>query len=453
MADGKLGYHSDKPPTLTDPSGNRSNASSAPVSVRITDILDSHPWTRSSSNSNGVSSKRSSRPKLRDRIIGPLNRPPEVDDIEADWWKTSGLWAIDTINANSFGSTAECRNKSKADAAILQETKAADDNAEANRGAADKDSWVITQTPAKCGANGGRSGGAAILASKKYALRELEALQLTSEPHRATFAETSVGGGITLVSLYLRHKEGLTPANRLILEETAGEVAQLSGSWVIGTDANMSPQTLRDSGWLEMIKGSIVAPSLPTCFASTYDYFVVSSDLSAAVAGVQVLSNAGTFPHKPVRLQLAAAKARRLGRRIRKPKLVPGLLPAGPPTKQYVDDHLSAPPPQQQQQQQQTTTTPAGTVTAAVTTFSPNAPNDDIEAMAQRWVAKSRQIFSDRLGKDLGDDDRASFSHDARRTDSAASVTSEAARWRSAGNMLHALAAHWRKLHSHGAGL
>ena len=87
---------------------------------------------------------------------------------------------------------------------------------------------------------------------------------------------------------------------------------------------------LASTKWLLMVRGVIFAPSLPTCHASTYDFYVVSRGLAPSVAGVQRIEDGGTSPHFFSRL-LVRGDARRFPIR----KLVPaprvsGVLPFGP---------------------------------------------------------------------------------------------------------------------------
>ena len=109
-------------------------------------------------------------------------------------------------------------------------------------------------------------------------------------------------GGLYCMSMYLRHSEGLSSANMLILEEAAVALGTVSGPWVIGGDWNMPPHTLAASGWLDMVGGLVVATTLPTCNESVYDYFVVQRSIAHAVVGVQPLSDGGLNPHWPTRL-------------------------------------------------------------------------------------------------------------------------------------------------------
>ena len=79
-----------------------------------------------------------------------------------------------------------------------------------------------------------------------------------------------------------------------------------------------------------MSRGVIFAPTLPTCHASVYDYFIVCKGLAPSVVGAQRIEDCGTNPHFFPRLLIRGD-----GRRFPIRKLVPaprvsGSLPFGP---------------------------------------------------------------------------------------------------------------------------
>ena len=168
------------------------------------------------------------------------------------------------------------------------------------------------------------------MSRKCFALDKSNGLELAEDPHRAKFAASSVADGCLLISLYLKDGEGMSPYNRALLEGLAAELARTDKQWIIGADANMSPQALAESGWVDMVGGHIIAPDLPTCTSDTFDFFIVSSELRKAVHGVQVITNASSFPHSPVRLLLRAGIPRRHCRALRKPPIIQGRVPFGP---------------------------------------------------------------------------------------------------------------------------
>lgn len=94
----------------------------------------------------------------------------------------------------------------------------------------------------------------------------------------------------------------------------------------------MDPTTLSSSGWLALVDGMVVAPSLPTCNGSTYDYFVVSKGLLPAVVGIHRVDDAGLLANSlslatPSRLLLRGDARRFAVRQVVRPKRVEPILP------------------------------------------------------------------------------------------------------------------------------
>ena len=60
----------------------------------------------------------------------------------------------------------------------------------------------------------------------------------------------------------------------------------IQGPWLIGGDWNCTPDELRKTGWLRLVKGVVCAPKAPTCGDMVLDYFVVSEKIHHAVKHV-----------------------------------------------------------------------------------------------------------------------------------------------------------------------
>ena len=136
-------------------------------------------------------------------------------------------------------------------------------------------------------------------------------------------------GGFFAVSCYLHTREGLSERNVDLLHQLAALVTTLDGPWVIGGDFTMPPEVLQSSGWLQLIRGAIVAPPGSTCHDNTYDYFIVRERLLPAVRGVVSIEDAGFSPHSPSRLFLSVGARRLLVRRLVAPRRFPPSLPLG----------------------------------------------------------------------------------------------------------------------------
>eukprot|EP00973_Karenia_brevis_P061213 8511242-Karenia_brevis.AAC.1 len=136
-------------------------------------------------------------------------------------------------------------------------------------------------------------------------------------------------GGMHLLTLYLWHSEGPSCRNLDLLQAAAGVIRQLRGPWVIAADWNMCPNTLRGTGFLELVHGCIQASGQATCNDQEYDFFVIDRRLTAAVVSVKRVGNAGTSPHSPVRLLMKGRPRRHTVRVLVVPKKAMPDLPAG----------------------------------------------------------------------------------------------------------------------------
>ena len=103
----------------------------------------------------------------------------------------------------------------------------------------------------------------------------------------------------------------------------------MAGDW------NVTPDALVGIGWVATTGGMVLAPELPTCNNSTYDFFVICKELQHAVerGGVRRLEDGCTNPHFPVRLLLRGDGSRYAVRKLARPKKVEATLPHGPPHK------------------------------------------------------------------------------------------------------------------------
>ena len=107
-------------------------------------------------------------------------------------------------------------------------------------------------------------------------------------------------------------------------------LSTLKSPWIVAGDWNISPQTLIDSDWPNIVNGVVFATALATCNDNTYDFFVVQRSLVHAVVGVQRLEDGGLSPHWPSRLILRGDAKRFAIRKLVRPPKVTGILPHGP---------------------------------------------------------------------------------------------------------------------------
>ena len=116
-------------------------------------------------------------------------------------------------------------------------------------------------------------------------------------------------GGIHFGSCYLHcNWEHNRTFNLDLLQRISAMIATLSGPWIIGGDWQCTPNELRSTGWLKIVKGVIYAPEAPTCGERVMDYFVVCEGLSqaSAIVAACVIGDQTFGPHSPVRLMVKA---------------------------------------------------------------------------------------------------------------------------------------------------
>ena len=105
----------------------------------------------------------------------------------------------------------------------------------------------------------------------------------------------------------------------------------------------MDPATLASSGWLDVVGGVIVAPTMPTTGDATLCYYVVARAIAHGVIKAQTVHDAGLHPHSPVRLLLRGDLRAKLTRYLRRPKRIDADLPPGPTAPPRAEPHALPP--------------------------------------------------------------------------------------------------------------
>ena len=164
---------------------------------------------------------------------------------------------------------------------------------------------------------------------------------------------------------------------------------------------------------------------------------------------MQVVTDAGMNPHSAVRVLIKAGDVRRRRRILARPPKIPGVMPLGPPEETILNwQQLDVQPnlPTQALPEQQTRRRRSYNRRSEIP-----MPADDtqrsINDLSDDFVKEFRRFWSAILGRDVGDDDRASFQWKSQlRSPRNPSPTQKmAAHWRSTGKILAENAAKCRK--------
>ena len=216
-----------------------------------------------------------------------------------------GLWAIDSANSNTIESGLAYLQFSNADVVAFQESRVAGDSARSAERRAKHLKWNLAIHDGVCTEAGSFSAGVAVAVRQHVGHSNPPNLPWhdgMDSRVRVSWISALCKGRLFVISLYLWHSEGLSQRNLDILQHVAWLVGKLHGPWIIAADWNMSPGTLKASGWLNLVGGGICSPGVATCHASEYDFFVICRGLQQSVVGVFRINDAGFGPHSPVRI-------------------------------------------------------------------------------------------------------------------------------------------------------
>ena len=201
---------------------------------------------------------------------------------------------------------------SRVDCLCLQETRlCSQDQVSQARAWADQAGWNLGLGSAERTGEGPLQTSAGVgVATRSYIGSAPVGSQcLEAYGHRICAAHVNgmLGGGFTLVSLYMKDGLEVQGINVDILRDLGAFLLQLEEPWMVAADWNMEPEVLETSGWLGAVTGAVVAPEGCTCtkgLGAKLDYFVLHEALVDFVIGIEVLDRAPLSPHSPVCLTL-----------------------------------------------------------------------------------------------------------------------------------------------------
>ncbi len=280
---------------------------------------------------NGRPRQRGGRGRSSRRPNGTFELKEECDLADASH-RSAGVWAIDSVNANAWPRAHEVLESSASDMALIQETKRRGKPRQAAERQAAASRWSVSLADANLTEAGKCSAGVAAGARAHIGMtRDTDFIGdgILAGRYMRRWCGAVCRGGIHVGPVYLRSAEGPSQENLDILEEIAADLAQVRGPWVLAGDFNLTPAQLVATGWLELVRGVLIAPKRNTCNDKTLDYFIVSEALAPAVVGASLIRDAYCGPHYGVRLFLNGAPRAMKVRRLRKPTLIGPSLPHG----------------------------------------------------------------------------------------------------------------------------
>ena len=249
--------------------------------------------------------------------------------------RAAGVWAIDTVNANAWTGTCAYLRATAADIVVAQEVRLAAEHCAGSEASLLSIGWRAALTPCLHTEAGGKSAGVVVAVRKHVGMAGATPLAGDWPQLDGRFDAKRIGavahGGITVATCYLHTGIGISAeANLNLLHAIAATLRPCAGNWLLGGDFNCTPDQLRATGWLELVGGSIVAPSAPTCGERTIDFFVIGASLAHTALSAHTVGDDECRPHHPVRCLLRAKPRHALHRTLATPVPIPAILPHGP---------------------------------------------------------------------------------------------------------------------------
>ncbi|CAK0889243.1 unnamed protein product, partial [Prorocentrum cordatum] len=122
--------------------------------------------------------------------------------------------------------------------------------------------------------------------------------------HRFQVCEVNLGfrEPCCIISAYFITKIGRAKENIGLMAALHEYVGQLESPWLVMGDWNMKPEDARE--WARSAGAALVAPGEPTCGSKVFDFAVVRKVLTGFVETVEVLLQAPTKDHVPLKVVL-----------------------------------------------------------------------------------------------------------------------------------------------------
>ena len=200
--------------------------------------------------------------------------------------------------------------------------------------------WRGEGAQAVDGPNGGTSGGAMIMTKPHLDIAPPVVIERDDKNTRnkyelipghltAVVLNGWFGTRLLILNVYMDQKDGTGLKNRAIMMMIGITIETMGMPYIIAGDINLTPSELVDTGWVESIRGKIVASDEVTCrptpehAGKVLDYFIVSDWMAPLVYSIQVVQGDTYQPHCAVELTLMTAVNAVYEYRVMKPLAFP----------------------------------------------------------------------------------------------------------------------------------
>ena len=182
--------------------------------------------------------------------------------------RSQGHWAFETVNGSCWNTTAEYLTQTEADFLAVQETTTLEDSIADTEQAARNKGWKTAMSASILTSAEWKSAGTAVCCRTHIGARRSFAKECTDKVVSVRFQMKLLGavckGGVHFGSCYLHcNWEHNRLFNLDLLQHMSAMISTLRGPWILGGDWQCTPDELRKTGWLKIVKGVIYAPDPP----------------------------------------------------------------------------------------------------------------------------------------------------------------------------------------------
>jgi hypothetical protein len=152
-------------------------------------------------------------PRTRRRRAAFTYEVPDDADAADNAWKRAGLWAIDSVNPNSWDGAMSYLERTAADAALIQETRKIGGQVTTAERSAARSGWTASVAEAEKTECGGVTAGLAVAVRKHIGLARINGGDAGADADSSSRVHVrwmggTIRGGLHLITAWPHHSEG-----------------------------------------------------------------------------------------------------------------------------------------------------------------------------------------------------------------------------------------------------